>query len=271
MKDPRINERPRMPEFDRGVTATRERPTPAASFQSVVTQAQVAQQSAQQEQHGRDPSERRESNDRRRDPHERPRERRPVHERAATARGTAQRGDARQQSAGHARVVSKHDGEREQRGGQHGQQQQGRGGQQHRGPGERVRDAALEKASAAKHDANVATVAVFAKQLQRAKEAAVPQAFDPAQMQHMVNQMIAAFRVGKTTLGADTLIIGFSAHVFAGLQLQITAKDGKVVVQWRSGNPAVRALFERERSTICAALAKKDIAVAEYVVEREKP
>lgn len=252
--------------IERPVQVERERPpVRGANFQTVI-QSQVTQQATQQQTSTREEARERET--RERDDGRSTERRGKQRESRTESRGSGVRGEARSMSGLHARVEAKQEGGREGRQEQQQSHQQGRQGQQGRGFGERTREAASTKTAKAKLDVQVASVRSFAQQLKGTQPLTeLPKTLTSAQVQHLANQLIATLRKGQTTLGADVLLVGFAAHVFSGLRLELTAKDGRVTIKWISGNAEVRKLFSRERERICGALAKKSVAVARYDVE----
>lgn len=95
----------------------------------------------------------------------------------------------------------------------------------------------------------------------------VPTAFTTKQLQQLVNQLVQFVRVGRTTVEGTELQLGMNETVFRGLRLRLTAKDGKVTVQFQSSHADVRALFEREREKITRALEAKGVRVGAIHIE----
>ncbi|MBI2346564.1 MAG: flagellar hook-length control protein FliK [Deltaproteobacteria bacterium] len=94
----------------------------------------------------------------------------------------------------------------------------------------------------------------------------VPSAFSPQQMQHLINRLVQFVRIGRTAIDGVELQLGMNETVFHGLRLRLTAKNGKVTVQFASPHREVRCLFDRERDRIHRQLAAKGVQVTEIQV-----
>lgn len=104
----------------------------------------------------------------------------------------------------------------------------------------------------------------FASKLTQANAAAAT--LKPQQMQALVNQIVAAIRVGKNGLGWPELSLLLRENVFSGLRLRFTSKHGKVSIQFETANRAVKALFDKEAPKIREALVEKGVAVEDINV-----
>ncbi|MBI4367010.1 MAG: hypothetical protein HY543_09350 [Deltaproteobacteria bacterium] len=231
---------------------------PAASpFDKVLERSRQLQQSPtaplQQAGQGREEEQRAE---RRAERQERRREWRPRREREKeTGHRTATREEEQAAGPRH-RVVTKVALKREQGGGMGGGAEQHGGGQGSERKEAATKRLVAETKIAATHQAE----RLFREQVRSGS--APPARLTSQQLQRLVNQMVQYIRVGRTTVGADELQIGFHASVFHGLRLRLSSQHGKVTVQFEASHADVIRLFTNEKARIAAALGAKGIRLA---------
>lgn len=79
----------------------------------------------------------------------------------------------------------------------------------------------------------------------------------------IMNQIVKLIRVKSFQDGAHVCEVDCRDGVFLGLSLRFAASHGKVKVQFLTGNPETKALFEREAGNIGNALRAKGVVVEE--------
>lgn len=84
--------------------------------------------------------------------------------------------------------------------------------------------------------------------------------------QQILNQLVQYVRIGLNRKGEEEIQIELHEKIFRGLKLRVTAREGKVAVQFRTADKEGRRVLTENTDTLKAALSEKGIAVDEIAV-----